>query len=89
MWPATTARPRPCDATHQRPSNRRTRNYLRFVDVDRLLYNFRANHRLSTNGAAANGRELLAIANNSTAVGAFAIQDSDNGTADNRWRILK
>ncbi|MFW6694963.1 beta-L-arabinofuranosidase domain-containing protein [Streptomyces sp. MAR4 CNX-425] len=33
----------------------RTLNYLRFVDVDRLLYNFRANHRLSTNGAAANG----------------------------------
>ncbi|MDT0343899.1 beta-L-arabinofuranosidase domain-containing protein [Streptomyces litchfieldiae] len=33
----------------------RTRNYLRFVDVDRLLYNFRANHRLSTNGAASNG----------------------------------
>ncbi|MFE9725628.1 beta-L-arabinofuranosidase domain-containing protein [Streptomyces sp. NPDC005794] len=33
----------------------RTRNYLRFVDVDRLLYNFRANHRLSTDGAAATG----------------------------------
>jgi DUF1680 family protein len=33
----------------------RTLNYLRFVDVDRLLYNFRANHRLATNGAAANG----------------------------------
>ncbi|MFE3185934.1 beta-L-arabinofuranosidase domain-containing protein [Streptomyces violascens] len=33
----------------------RTRNYLRFVDVDRLLYNFRANHRLPTNGAAATG----------------------------------
>lgn len=33
----------------------RTLNYLRFVDVNRLLYNFRANHRLSTNGAAANG----------------------------------
>ncbi|MFF5973084.1 beta-L-arabinofuranosidase domain-containing protein [Streptomyces sp. NPDC012769] len=33
----------------------RTRNYLRFVDVDRLLYNFRANHRLSTGGAAPNG----------------------------------
>ncbi|MEV0718289.1 beta-L-arabinofuranosidase domain-containing protein [Asanoa sp. NPDC050611] len=33
----------------------RTLNYLRFVDVDRLLYNFRANHRLSTNGAASNG----------------------------------
>jgi DUF1680 family protein len=30
----------------------RTLAYLRFVDVDRLLYNFRANHRLSTNGAA-------------------------------------
>lgn len=33
----------------------RTLSYLRFVDVDRLLYNFRANHRLSTNGAAATG----------------------------------
>ncbi|GAA3454959.1 glycoside hydrolase family 127 protein [Dactylosporangium matsuzakiense] len=33
----------------------RTLSYLRFVNVDRLLYNFRANHRLSTNGAAANG----------------------------------
>ncbi|MFF5362007.1 beta-L-arabinofuranosidase domain-containing protein [Streptomyces scabiei] len=33
----------------------RTQNYLRFVDVDRLLYNFRANHRLSTAGAAATG----------------------------------
>jgi DUF1680 family protein len=33
----------------------RTLSYLRFVDVDRLLYNFRANHRLSTNGAATNG----------------------------------
>jgi len=33
----------------------RTLNYLRFVDVDRMLYNFRANHRLSTNGAATNG----------------------------------
>ena len=33
----------------------RTQNYLRFVDVNRLLYNFRANHRLSTNGAATNG----------------------------------
>ncbi|SCL14215.1 hypothetical protein GA0070616_0376 [Micromonospora nigra] len=33
----------------------RTLNYLRFVDVNRLLYNFRANHRLSTAGAAPNG----------------------------------
>jgi DUF1680 family protein len=33
----------------------RTLNYLRFVDVDRLLYVFRANHKLSTNGATANG----------------------------------
>ncbi|MCO8273897.1 glycoside hydrolase family 127 protein [Actinoplanes sp. TRM 88003] len=33
----------------------RTLSYLRFVDVNRLLYVFRANHRLSTNGAAANG----------------------------------
>ncbi|MER5293528.1 beta-L-arabinofuranosidase domain-containing protein [Streptomyces pharetrae] len=33
----------------------RTAAYLRYVDVDRLLYNFRANHRLSTKGAAATG----------------------------------
>ncbi|GIG69219.1 beta-L-arabinofuranosidase domain-containing protein [Phytomonospora endophytica] len=33
----------------------RTLAYLRFVDAERLLYNFRANHRLSTNGATANG----------------------------------
>jgi DUF1680 family protein len=33
----------------------RTLTYLRFVDVDRLLYVFRANHKLSTGGAAANG----------------------------------
>src|SRR5690349_8393297 len=33
----------------------RTLNYLRFVDVNRLMYVFRANHRLSTNGAASNG----------------------------------
>ncbi|UOX93026.1 glycoside hydrolase family 127 protein [Amycolatopsis sp. FBCC-B4732] len=36
-------------------NQQRTQNYLRFVDADRLLYNFRANHRLSTGGAAANG----------------------------------
>ncbi|MFY1702790.1 beta-L-arabinofuranosidase domain-containing protein [Micromonospora sp. WMMA1923] len=33
----------------------RTLNYLRFVDVNRLLYVFRTNHRLSTNGAQATG----------------------------------
>ncbi|WP_182881083.1 beta-L-arabinofuranosidase domain-containing protein [Microbispora sp. H10949] len=33
----------------------RTLSYLKYVDVNRLLYNFRANHRLSTNGAASNG----------------------------------
>ncbi|MFI0242309.1 beta-L-arabinofuranosidase domain-containing protein [Streptomyces sp. NPDC016845] len=33
----------------------RTAAYLRFVDVDRLLYTFRANHRISTAGAAPNG----------------------------------
>ncbi|WP_433498663.1 beta-L-arabinofuranosidase domain-containing protein [Sphaerimonospora sp. CA-214678] len=33
----------------------RTLSYLRFVDVNRMLYNFRANHRLSTQGAATNG----------------------------------
>jgi len=33
----------------------RTLAYLKWVDVDRLLYNFRANHRVSTKGATANG----------------------------------
>jgi uncharacterized protein len=33
----------------------RALNYLKFVDVNRMLYVFRANHRLSTNGAATNG----------------------------------
>ncbi|MFD9818567.1 RICIN domain-containing protein [Streptomyces violascens] len=33
--------------------------------------------------------KLLAIADNSTTVGAFAVQDSDNGTAGNRWRIVR
>nr|WP_306214396.1 beta-L-arabinofuranosidase domain-containing protein [Actinoplanes sp. RD1] len=33
----------------------RALNYLRFIDVNRLLYVFRANHRLSTGGAAPDG----------------------------------
>jgi len=33
----------------------RTITYLKWIDVDRLLYNFRANHRVSTKGATANG----------------------------------
>ncbi|KAK3901374.1 DUF1680-domain-containing protein [Staphylotrichum tortipilum] len=33
----------------------RAYSYLKFVDVNRLLYVFRANHKLSTNGAASNG----------------------------------
>lgn len=33
----------------------RTLSYLKSVNVDRLLYNFRANHRLSTNGVQTNG----------------------------------
>ncbi|KAL2174129.1 uncharacterized protein P884DRAFT_302723 [Thermothelomyces heterothallicus CBS 202.75] len=33
----------------------RTVTYLKWVDVDRLLYNFRANHGLSTQGARQNG----------------------------------
>ncbi|EOD47905.1 putative secreted protein [Neofusicoccum parvum UCRNP2] len=33
----------------------RTRTYLKFIDLDRLLYNYRATHGLSTNGAATNG----------------------------------
>jgi hypothetical protein len=33
----------------------RTLIYLKWVDTERLLYVFRANHKLSTNGASANG----------------------------------
>ncbi|KAL5121523.1 hypothetical protein ACEQ8H_000595 [Pleosporales sp. CAS-2024a] len=33
----------------------RTLNYLKAVDINRMLYVFRANHKLSTNGAQANG----------------------------------
>jgi uncharacterized protein len=33
----------------------RTLNYLKFVDVNRLLYVFRSTHKLSTNGASPNG----------------------------------
>lgn len=33
----------------------RTIAYLKFINVDRLLYNFRANHGLPTRGAAPNG----------------------------------
>lgn len=33
----------------------RTLRYLKWIDVDRLLYNFRANHQLSTQGAQPNG----------------------------------
>jgi DUF1680 family protein len=33
----------------------RTLSYLKSVDVERLLYVFRANHKLSTNGATKNG----------------------------------
>ncbi|ORY13678.1 hypothetical protein BCR34DRAFT_647982 [Clohesyomyces aquaticus] len=36
-------------------NQQRTLTYLKWVDVNRLLYNFRANHKLSTNGAAKNG----------------------------------
>ena len=35
-----------------------------------------------------NSGKLLAIAGSSAAVGAFAVQDPDDGTADNRWRIV-
>lgn len=33
----------------------RTLSYLKYVDVNRMLYVFRSNHKLSTNGAATNG----------------------------------
>ncbi|OBT68591.1 hypothetical protein VE03_01799 [Pseudogymnoascus sp. 23342-1-I1] len=36
-------------------NQQRTENYLKYIDVERLLYNYRANHKLSTNGATSNG----------------------------------
>ncbi|MFI7128033.1 hypothetical protein ACIBQ1_20205 [Nonomuraea sp. NPDC050153] len=75
----------------------RTLDHLRFVDVDRLLYVFRANHRLSTNGAAANGGwdariqcanggRVLGLAG--TSQGAQVVLADDNGSNDNLWRFL-
>ncbi|MFD7060264.1 RICIN domain-containing protein [Streptomyces sp. NPDC059906] len=34
------------------------------------------------------GAKPLAVRDGSTAVGAFVVQDADDGTADHRWRIL-
>ncbi|KAH7304758.1 secreted protein [Stachybotrys elegans] len=42
------------DSRFQQNQNR-TLNYLKSVDLNRLLYNFRSNHRLSTQGASRNG----------------------------------
>ncbi|GLY25595.1 beta-L-arabinofuranosidase domain-containing protein [Micromonospora sp. NBRC 101691] len=42
-------------ASRWQDNQNRTLAYLRFVDVNRLLYNFRANHGLSTAGATPNG----------------------------------
>jgi len=36
-------------------NEQRTLNYLKFVDTNRMLYVFRATHKLSTNGATKNG----------------------------------
>ncbi|KFX88303.1 hypothetical protein O988_09059 [Pseudogymnoascus sp. VKM F-3808] len=36
-------------------NQKRTETYLKDIDVERLLYNYRSNHKLSTNGAASNG----------------------------------
>ncbi|KFY28870.1 hypothetical protein V493_02721 [Pseudogymnoascus sp. VKM F-4281 (FW-2241)] len=36
-------------------NQKRTETYLKDIDVERLLYNYRATHKLSTNGAEANG----------------------------------
>src|SRR5690606_2980970 len=40
-------------------------------------------------GSSVPPRELLAVAGDSTAVGPFAVQDADDGTADNRWRVVR
>jgi DUF1680 family protein len=36
----------------------------------------------------AHSGKVLGIENNAASAGAFAVQDSDNGTADNRWRVM-
>jgi hypothetical protein len=57
LLPSPSVRPDPGAPTAGRfqDDQNRTLNYLRFIDVDRMLYNFRADHRLSTNGAGTNG----------------------------------
>ncbi|OBT39783.1 hypothetical protein VE00_09675 [Pseudogymnoascus sp. WSF 3629] len=36
-------------------NQKRTESYLKDIDIERLLYNYRVTHKLSTNGAATNG----------------------------------
>ncbi|KFY72197.1 hypothetical protein V499_07664 [Pseudogymnoascus sp. VKM F-103] len=36
-------------------NQKRTESYLKDIDIERLLYNYRITHKLSTNGAATNG----------------------------------
>ncbi|CZT11844.1 uncharacterized protein RCO7_07471 [Rhynchosporium graminicola] len=42
------------DSGRWRENEVRTTNYLKFVNIDRLLYVFRVNHKLSTNNAQSN-----------------------------------
>ncbi|XKK64704.1 RICIN domain-containing protein [Streptomyces sp. ARC32] len=37
----------------------------------------------------AHSGKLLAVQNDSPGVGAFVVQDADDGTADNRWRVVR
>ncbi|MDR6979115.1 hypothetical protein J2X68_005849 [Streptomyces sp. 3330] len=82
----------------------RTAAYLRFVDVDRLLYTFRANHDAhgftytvywNTGGVArvhlanAAGNLVLGIQDMSTADGGLALQWTDSGTADHDWEMVE
>ncbi len=67
----------------------RTLNYLRCVDVDRLLYTFRSNHGLSTRGAAAlGGWEAPTFPFRSHSQGHFltAWAQAWAVTGDNIWR---
>jgi hypothetical protein len=57
----------------------RTLNYLRHVDADRLLYNFRANHRLSTSCSAARR----------PGGGQRRSRSRTTAPADTRWRLTR
>ena len=62
-------------------------SYLLFLDNNRLLYSFRANYGLSTQGATQyGGWETMAIRGHTTGHVLSALAQADQSTGDNRYK---